>query len=128
MQLVRIDKWLWAARFFKTRSLAKIALEGGHVHYNGQRAKPSRNVEIGGKLRVRKAQQTFEIEILALSDQRGPAPVAQTLYRETDDSIAQRQRQAELRKLANTALDSPHQKPNKKQRRNIRAIKHGADL
>ncbi|WP_119393464.1 RNA-binding S4 domain-containing protein [Salinibius halmophilus] len=128
MQAVRIDKWLWAARFFKTRSLAKTALEGGHVHYNGQRAKPSRNVEVGGKLRIRKGQQTFEIEILALSEQRGPAPVAQALYSETPESVAERQRQAELRKLAKAADATPQQKPNKKQRRNIRAMKHGADL
>lgn len=128
MLAVRIDKWLWAARFFKTRSLAKTALEGGHVHYNGQRAKPSRNVEEGGKLRIRKGQVTFEIEILALSEQRGPATVAQTLYRETEASIEERQRQAQLRKLARAADATPLQKPNKKQRRNIRAIKHGADL
>lgn len=128
MLAVRIDKWLWAARFFKTRSLAKTALEGGHVHYNGQRAKPSRNVEIGGKLRIRKGQVTFEIEILALSEQRGPATVAQALYQETEASVEERERQAQLRKLARAADATPLQKPNKKQRRNIRAIKHGADL
>lgn len=126
MDSVRIDKWLWAARFFKTRALAKSALEGGHVHYNGQRAKPSRNVEVGGMLRIRKGPVTFEIEILALSDQRGPAKIAQTLYQETEGSQAERQRQAEMRKLANASSIAPDQKPTKKQRRDIRAVKHGA--
>ena len=90
MTTVRIDKWLWAARFFKTRSLASRACELGRVQSNGQSVKPSRDVRVGDMLQVKNDSGEFQIEILALSEVRGPAPIAQTLYRETEASRALR--------------------------------------
>src|ERR1700729_614416 len=95
---VRIDKWLWAARFFKTRSLASRACELGRVRSNGQPVKPSRDVRVGDLLQVKNDSGEFQIEILALSEVRGPAPVAQTLYRETEASRALREKVAAERK------------------------------
>ena len=95
---VRIDKWLWAARFFKTRSLAARACELGRIHSNSQPAKAAREVKAGDLLRVKNDSGEFEIEVLQLSETRGPAPVAQTLYRETDSSREQRLKLAEARK------------------------------
>lgn len=118
---VRLDKWLWAARFFKTRSLATDAIKGGRVHVNGSRVKPGKAAEIGQHIRINKAAQQFEIEILALSDKRGNFTIAQTLYRETDASIARREHEAELRKLANQSISQPTFKgrPTKRNRRQI---------
>lgn len=116
---VRIDKWLWAARFFKTRGLAKKAIEGGKVHYNGGRVKTSKNVEIGALLKVPQGWDTLEVEVLELSDQRRGAPEAQTLYRETEQSVARREREAENRRLANQSMMAPRQRPDKKDRRVI---------
>src|SRR5579859_4807436 len=95
---VRIDKWLWAARFFKTRSLAARACDLGRIESNGQQAKPSREVRVGDLLRVRNDGGDFQVEILALSEVRGPAAVAQTLYRETDESRELRLKLAAERK------------------------------
>ena len=95
---VRLDKWLWAARFYKTRSIAKQAIEGGKVHYNGARCKVSKEVELGALLTLRTGWDEREVEVLALSDQRRGAPEAALLYRETDDSISQRERRAAERK------------------------------
>ncbi len=118
---VRLDKWLWAARFFKTRSLATEAVKGGRVHVNGQRVKPSKDVQIGQVIRINKPPQRFEVEVLALSDKRGNFTAAQTLYSETPESIEQRQREAELRKLANQSAGATHLKgrPTKRNRRRI---------
>ncbi len=118
---VRLDKWLWAARFFKTRSLATEAIKGGRVHVNGQRVKPSKDVHVGQVIRINKPPQRFEVEVLALSDKRGNFTVAQTLYRETPESIEQRQHEAELRKLANQSASAGHLKgrPTKRNRRRI---------
>lgn len=91
MTSVRIDKWLWAARFFKTRSLAAKACELGRIHSNGQLVKPARDVNVGDKLSVKNESGEFELEVLALSEIRGPAPVAQTLYSETEASRAMRE-------------------------------------
>src|SRR4249920_407125 len=88
---VRLDLWLWAARFFKTRSLAKQAIESGKIELDGQDVKPSRALRIGDALRVRRGDELFEIEVLALSDKRGSASVAQTLYRESEQSRARRE-------------------------------------
>src|SRR4249920_616444 len=88
---VRLDVWLWAARFFKTRSLAKQAIESGKVEVAGQAAKPSRALRVGEALQVRRGLELFEIEVLALSEQRGSATIAQTLYRESDASVARRE-------------------------------------
>lgn len=120
---VRLDKWLWAARFFKTRALAKQAIEGGKVQYNGQRSKVSKDVEIGALLTIRRGWDECEVEVRALSDQRGGAPQAQLLYRETAASQERRERIAAERKaLAGSAPASP-ERPNKKQRRMIHRFK-----
>jgi ribosome-associated heat shock protein Hsp15 len=89
---VRIDKWLWAARFFKTRSLAAEAVEGGKAQWQGNRVKPAHAVKVGDRLQVRIGAMHWEIDVLALSERRGSASIAQTLYRETPDSLAERQR------------------------------------
>src|SRR5580658_9397479 len=96
---VRIDKWLWAARFFKTRSIASHACELGRIESHGQLAKPAREVKVGDMLRIKNDGGEFQVEVLGISDVRGPAAVAQTLYRETDESKAMRAKQAEERKL-----------------------------
>ena len=119
MNSVRLDKWLWAARFFKTRGLAKKAIEGGKVHYNGARAKTSRNVELGALVRVPQGWDPMEVEVVALSDQRRGAPEARALYRETEESAVRREREAEARRLTNQAMQHPLKRPDKKQRRNI---------
>ncbi|MDC2825973.1 ribosome-associated heat shock protein Hsp15 [Rodentibacter pneumotropicus] len=121
---VRLDKWLWAARFYKTRSLAKAMIEGGKVHYNGQRAKVSKIVEVGAILKLRQGNEEKEVEILALSDQRRGAPEAQLLYRETSQSLKKREEMAWARK--NNALSMPHpeRRPNKKERRDLLKFKH----
>ena len=123
MGSVRLDKWLWAARFFKTRGLAKKAIEGGKVHYNGARAKTSKNVELGAVIRVPQGWDMLEVEVLGLSDQRRGAPEARLLYRETEESIARREREAEARRLTNQAMQHPLKRPDKKQRRDIRRFK-----
>jgi ribosome-associated heat shock protein Hsp15 len=119
MDSIRLDKWLWAARFFKTRALAKKAIEGGKVHYNGGRAKTSKGVEVGALIRVPQGWDVWEVEVLALSDQRRGAPEARALYRETEESVARREREAEARRLTNQALQHPLKRPDKKQRREI---------
>jgi ribosome-associated heat shock protein Hsp15 len=119
MDSVRLDKWLWAARFFKTRGLAKKAIEGGKVHYNGSRAKTSKTVEVGAIVRVPQGWDIWEVEVLALSDQRRGAPEARALYRETEESVARRERETEARRLTNQAMQHPLKRPDKKQRRDI---------
>lgn len=114
---VRVDKWLWAARFFKTRSLAKAAIEGGQVHCDGQRVKVSREVVPGMALTIRQGREHKTVVVLGLSEVRGPAPVAQQLYEETPDSVEARARLAEQRKAMNLA--HPDHRPNKKERRQI---------
>ncbi|GEK49092.1 ribosome-associated heat shock protein Hsp15 [Bisbaumannia pacifica] len=119
MDSVRLDKWLWAARFFKTRALAKKAIEGGKVHYNGDRAKTSKSVELGALIRVPQGWDVWEVEVLALSDQRRGAPEARALYRETAESVSRRERESEARRLTNQAMQHPLKRPDKKQRREI---------
>lgn len=114
---MRIDKWLWAARFFKTRSIATRACELGRIEWNGQPAKPAREVKAGDTLKVKNPAGEFVIEVLALSEMRGPATVAQTLYRETDASREARAQAAEARKAA-PQFDWDHEgRPSKKDRR-----------
>ncbi len=117
---VRLDVWLWAARFFKTRSLAKQAIEGGRIDCNDAPAKPSKAVHAGDRVRVRRGEETFVVDVVALSEQRGPASVAQTLYRETDESRATREAIREQRRLQGHA--APATKPDKRARRLIRAL------
>ncbi len=126
-QKVRLDKWLWAARFYKTRSLAKEAIEGGKVHYNGGRAKTSKNVELGALIRVPQGWDVWEVEVVALSDQRRGAPEARELYRETDESVERRTREAEGRRLTNQAMQHPLKRPDKKQRRDIQRFQRQRD-
>lgn len=119
MQKVRIDKWLWAARFFKTRNLAKQAIDGGKVHCNGQRIKPSKEIEVGVRLRIRQGWDEKEVQVLALSDQRRGAPEAMLLYEETSESVEKRTTEAEQRKALRGIIGQPDQRPTKKQRRQI---------
>jgi ribosome-associated heat shock protein Hsp15 len=119
MTSVRMDKWLWAARFFKTRSLAARACELGRIESNRQTAKAAREVRIGDMLRVTNNGGDFEIEVLLLSDIRGPASVAQTLYRETDASRDLRQKVAAERKAMRQFEELPASRPSKRDRRRI---------
>jgi ribosome-associated heat shock protein Hsp15 len=118
----RIDKWLWAARFYKTREQASKALDIGRITSNGQRAKPSREVRPGDTLHIKNEAGEFEIEVLALSEQRGSAAIAQTLYRETPASIEQRKKAAEERKLLGPLADAYSARPTKKDRRLIHSF------
>ncbi len=120
MEKVRIDKWLWAARFFKTRSLAAKAVSGGHVHLNGQRVKPSRTVLEGDALEIRKGALTFTITIVGLHDRRGPASAARLLYEESQESIAKREQVKEERRLITAPAGKPDRRPDKRDRRKIR--------
>ena len=119
MSAVRMDKWLWAARFFKSRALAARACELGRIQSNGQPAKPAREVRIGDMLRVTNDGGDFHVEILLLSEVRGPASVAQTLYRETEESRAARLKAAEERKAMRQFEPAPTGRPSKRDRRKI---------
>lgn len=114
---VRLDKWLWAARFFKTRSLAKEAIDGGKVHYNGQRSKVSKEVEVGAVLVIRQGYDAIEVEVVGLSDQRGGAPQARLLYAETPASVELRAKRAAERKALADSLPVSPERPDKRQRR-----------
>jgi ribosome-associated heat shock protein Hsp15 len=117
---VRLDKWLWAARFFKTRSLATQEIDKGRIQVNGQAAKPARELKPGDRLEMRQGPVTRSIVVLALSHQRGPAPVAQALYEETAESVARRDEAAKQRKLASEpALAIEQGRPTKKDRRTL---------
>jgi ribosome-associated heat shock protein Hsp15 len=116
---VRIDKWLWAARFFKTRALAARACDLGRIQSNGQPAKPAREVRIGDMLRITNDSGEFYVEVLLLSEVRGPASVAQTLYRETEASRELRLKAAEERKAMRQFEPSPTSRPSKRDRRKI---------
>ena len=120
---VRIDKWLWAARFFKTRNLAKQAIEGGKVHVDGQRVKASKEITIGQQLQIRQGWDEKEVAVVALSDQRRGAPEAQQLYQETEESISKREVAAEQRKALRGLNLAPERRPSKKQRRHIHRFK-----
>ena len=120
---LRIDKWLWAARFFKPRSLAKAAIEGGKVQLDGQRIKVSKEIAVGERLLIRQGWDVREVIIEALSDQRRGAPEAQQLYTETDASVARRESEAEARKAAGGMIERPLHRPTKKQRRQIHRFK-----
>lgn len=124
---VRLDKWLWAARFFKTRSLAKQAIEGGKVQYNDARSKVSKEVELGALLTISHGWDKKVVEVLALSDKRRGAPEAQLLYQETPDSIAERENNASQRKALNGLGLVRSDRPNKKQRRQIHRFKQDSN-
>lgn len=120
---LRLDKWLWAARFFKTRSLAKAAIEGGKVQLDGQRVKVSKEVAVGDRLQIRQGWDQREVVVDALSDQRRGAPEAQQLYTETEASVTKRENEAAARKAAGGMIDRPAHRPTKKQRRQIHRFK-----
>lgn len=125
VESMRVDKWLWAARFFKTRSLAKDAIEGGKVHHNGERVKVSKEIRIGMELTIRQGFEQKTIQIRALSSVRGGAPIAQQLYAETEVSIARRELISTQRKLHNLAR--PDHRPSKKDRRDISKFRQEND-
>src|SRR5580700_10021833 len=114
MTSVRIDKWLWAARFFKTRALASKACDLGRIQSNNKEAKPAREVRVGDMLRIRNEGGEFEVEVLMLTEMRGPAAMAQTLYRETEASKAARLKAAEERKAMREFAPVPERRPSKR--------------
>src|SRR5438445_6249993 len=116
---VRIDKFLWAARFFKTRSLATDAVDGGKVRLNGERIKPARNVKIGDRLEIDNGATSWEVLVRVLSDVRGPATQAQTLYEETAHSVAKRENEAEQRRLFREPGTTLKGRPTKRDRRQL---------
>ncbi|KGQ51371.1 ribosome-associated heat shock protein Hsp15 [Gallibacterium anatis] len=120
----RLDKWLWAARFYKTRTLAREMVDGGKVHYNGQRTKPSKEVEIGAMIKLRQGNDEKEVQVLALSNQRKAAPLAQQLYQETEESIKKREQLAWARKANALSMPNPEHRPNKKERRDLLKFKY----
>ncbi len=123
MDTVRIDKWLWAARFFKTRSLAKKNVEQGKVKVQGQKCKPSRNVQIGDSISIKKSDVLWHVKVTGLADKRGSATIAQTLYLETEESVQQRESQVILKKAEYHSTPKPDKRPTKKQRRDIKSFR-----
>lgn len=119
---VRLDVWLWAARFFKTRALAKQAVEGGKVEVNGAAGKPAKPVHVGDALKIVRGEERFEIRVDGLDERRGPASAARRLYSETEASLAARTAAAELRRLQGAGYAKPPTKPDKRARRLIRAL------
>ena len=124
---VRLDKWLWASRFFKTRSVAREAVSGGKVRLNGNRAKPGRTINVGDELRIQRGEEEYTITILESSSRRGPATVARTLYEESEESRINRERLLEERKLVRQQTVAPERRPDKRQRRRIVRFKSGID-
>ncbi len=122
---VRLDKWLWAARFFKTRSYARDAVAGGKVHLNGNRAKPGRSLNTGDELRIQRGEELYTITVSGLSTRRGPASVARTLYEESEENRLQREKLIELRKLEFQQRQDRQRRPDKRQRRKLVRFKSG---
>lgn len=118
---IRIDKWLWACRFYKTRAIAKAAIEGGKVQYQGQKPKPGKIIQVGEEVKLRQGYDEKTVIIIELSDRRQSAPIAQTLYRETEESILKREEVTQMRKLS---APSTTGRPDKKQRRLIHKFKN----
>ena len=125
MTEVRVDLWLWAARFFKTRSLAKQAIDGGKIDVNGGGCKPAKALHAGDRLKISRGEERLEVEVLALSDKRSQASVAQTLYAETEDSKVKRQVEQERRKTYREPAAALHGRPTKRDRRIIDKLSGG---
>lgn len=125
MNCVRMDKWLWAARFFKTRALASKACDLGRIQSNEIEAKPARDVRVGDMLRVKNEGGEFHVEVLVVSEMRGPAPVAHTLYRETEESKERRAKEAAERKEMQQFAPLPERRPSKRDRRRIIQFRGG---
>ena len=123
---VRLDKWLWAARFFKTRALAKAAIEGGKVHCKGERCKPSKELRVGEQLVIRAGFDERTVVVRALSDVRRGAPEAQLLYEETAESLTRREQAAALRKAGALGVETDG-RPSKKQRRDLQRFRAGSE-
>ena len=126
-EAVRLDKWLWAARFYKTRALAREMVEGGKVHYNGQRSKPSKIVEPDAELTLRQGNDERTVIIQTVSDKRGPASEAQQMYTETPQSIEKREKVAQARKMNALTMPHPDRRPDKKERRDLMKFKTSGD-
>lgn len=126
-QDIRLDKWLWAARFYKTRAIAREMIEGGKVHYNGQRTKPGKHVELNAQLAVRQGNDVRTVIVTGISDRRGSATDAQQLYSETPESIGKREAQAVARKLNALTMPHPDRRPDKKERRHLIKFKLAGD-
>lgn len=122
---LRLDKWLWVARFYKSRAIARAMIEGGKVHYNGQRSKPGKQVEVGALVRLWQGDDEKEVQVLQLAPQRRGASEAQLLYRETEQSELKRQKMAEARRLNSLYAPHPDSRPDKKQRRDLMRLKLG---
>lgn len=124
---VRLDKWLWAARFYKTRAIAREMIEGGKVHYNGQRSKPSKLVELEAELTLRQGNDERTVTVIGISDQRRPASEAQQLYSETAASIEKREKLTQARKMNALTMPHPDRRPDKKERRDLMKFKFSGD-
>ncbi|HEJ9096483.1 ribosome-associated heat shock protein Hsp15 [Serratia odorifera] len=122
---VRLDKWLWAARFYKTRALAREMIDGGKVHYNGQRSKPSKIVEVNAEIKLRQGNEERTVTIRAVTNQRRSASEAQQLYQETEASIVNREKMAQARKMNALTMPHPDRRPDKKERRDLIKFKFG---
>ena len=127
VQDVRLDKWLWAARFYKTRALAREMIEGGKVHYSGQRSKPGKTVELNAILTLRQGNDERTVVVKAITEQRRPASEAVALYEETAESIEKREKMAVARKLNALTMPHPERRPDKKERRDLMKFKYGDD-
>ncbi|CAI2005562.1 ribosome-associated heat shock protein Hsp15 [Serratia proteamaculans] len=124
-EAVRLDKWLWAARFYKTRALARDMIDGGKVHYNGQRGKPSKIVELNAEIKLRQGNEERTVIVLALTNQRRGADEAQQMYQETEASIVNREKVALARKMNALTMPHPDRRPDKKERRDLIKFKFG---
>lgn len=122
---VRLDKWLWAARFYKTRALAREMIEGGKVHYNGQRTKSGKAIELNAELTLRQGNDTRTVIVKQITDRRGPASVATLLYEETAESIVKREQISLARKMNVLSMPNPERRPDKKERRDLMKFKYG---
>lgn len=125
---IRLDKWLWAARIYKTRALAREMIEGGKVHYNGQHTKPGKLVELQAVLTLRQGNDRRTIKVMAITDQRRPASEAAELYEETAESITQRENVALARKMNALTMPHPDRRPDKKERRDLMKFKHSGNI
>lgn len=121
---IRLDKWLWAARFYKTRAMAREMIEGGKVHYNGQRGKPSKLVEVNAEIKLRQGNDEKTVLVLDVTDQRRSAEQAQLLYQETETSVANRAKISEARKMNALTMPHPDRRPDKKERRSLIKFKY----
>ena len=124
---IRLDKWLWAARIYKTRALAREMVEGGKVHYNGQHTKPGKLVELQAILTLRQGNDERTISIQAIADKRGPASEAALLYQETAESVTKREKIALARKMNALTMPHPDRRPDKKERRDLMKFKHSGN-